>query len=248
MALAVLCHAGPAFAWAWPMEDGKTQAILKYESETADEAFDRDGVVVPIETQDEESLSLFVEHGLTQRITLQGKLGWTRGTGPFTEFDGRGPIDLGARYAVLKTSRTVASVYAGVTFPGEGRNAAYYIDPGAGEMDVEVRLLAGRSGKLLKRHLFGEVQLARIAREGLPDETRVETTVGWHPMRNWLLLAQTYAGRAEAEPTAPLWLKSEVSVVRDVGDWRLQAGWRSSSLGVESPVSHGPVLAVWKTF
>lgn len=230
------------------MEDGKTQAILKYESETADEAFDPNGVVVPIAPLDEESLSLFVEHGLTSRITLQGKLGWTRGTGQFAQFDGRGPIDLGARYALLKGRKTVFSVYGGVTFPGDGRNAAYYSEPGAGEMDMEVRLLAGRSGKWLKRHAFGEVQLARIGREGLSDETRVETTIGWHPRKNWLLLAQTYAGRAEAEPVQPLWLKSEVSVIRDLRDWRLQAGWRSSSLGVESPVSHGPVLAVWKTF
>lgn len=230
------------------MEAGQTQSIFKYEGESADEAFDPDGFVVPIAPQDEESLSLFVEHGFTSRITLQGKLGWTRGTGQFAEFDGRGPIDLGARYALLKGPKTAMSVYAGVTFPGEGRNAAYYAEPGAGEMDVEVRLLAGRSGTLWRRHLFGEVQLARIAREGLPDETRVETTIGWEPRKRWLLLAQTYAGRAEAEPTAPLWLKSEVSVVRDVGDWRLQGGWRSSSLGVESPVSRGPVLAIWRTF
>ena len=230
------------------MEDGQTQAILKYESETADEAFDPNGFVVPIEPQEEESVSLFVEHGLTSRITLQGKVGWTRGTGQFAQFDGRGPIDLGARYAFLKGPKTAISVYAGVTFSGDGRNAAYYSEPGAGEMDMEVRFLTGRSGTLLRRHLFGEVQLARIGREGLPDETRVETTVGWHPARNWLLMAQTYAGRAEAEPTAPLWLKSEVSVVRDIRDWRLQAGWRSSSLGVESPVSHGPVIAVWRTF
>lgn len=246
--MAVLCHAGPALAWAWPMEDGKTQAIFKYESEISDEAFDQNGFVVPITPQDEESLSLFVEHGLTPRITLQGKLGWTRGAGPFTEFEGRGPIDLGARYALLKGGRTAVSVYAGVTFPGEGRNAAYYAEPGAGEMDVEVRFLAGRSGTLWKRHLFGEVQLAHIDRQGLPDENRVETTVGWHPAKNWLLLAQTYAGRAEAEPIQPMWLKSEVSVVRDLGDWRLQAGWRSSAIGVESPVARGPVLAVWRTF
>jgi len=246
--LAMLCHAGPACAWAWPMEAGQTQAIFKYEGESADEAFDPDGIVVPVAPQDEESFSLFVEHGLTSRITLQGKLGWTRGTGPFTDFNGRGPIDLGGRYALLKGPKTALSVYAGVTFPGEGRNAAYYPDPGAGEMDVEVRLLAGRSGTLWKRHLFGEVQLAQIARKDLPDETRVETTIGWHPTRRWLLMAQTYAGRAEAEPTAPLWVKSEISVVRDVGDWRLQAGWRSSSLGVESPVSRGPVLAIWRTF
>jgi len=230
------------------MEDGKTQAIFKYESEKSDEAYDPNGLIVPIEPQEEESLSLFMEHGLTSRITLQGKLGWTRGSGPFADFEGRGPIDLGARYAVLKGPKTALSLYAGVTFPGEGRNAAYYAEPGAGEMDVELRLLAGRSGTLWKRHVFGEVQLARIARDGLPDETRVETTIGWAPWRKWLLLVQTYAGRAEAEPVAPLWVKSEASVVRDLGDWRLQAGWRSSTVGVESPLSRGPVVAIWRTF
>ncbi len=230
------------------MEAGKTQTILKYEREKSDEAFDPDGVTVPIAPQEEESLSLFVEHGLTSRITLQGKLGWTRGSGPFADFNGRGPIDIGARYAFLKGPKTAVSLYAGVTFPGDGRNAAYYSEPGAGDMDLEVRFLAGRSGTLWKRHAFGEVQVARIERDGLPNETRLETTIGWEPRRGWLLMVQTYAGRAEAEPVAPAWVKSEVSVVRDVGDWRLQAGWRDAAAGIESPVASGPVIAVWRTF
>jgi hypothetical protein len=229
------------------MEAGQSQAILKYERETADEAFDANGIVVSIPEQDDQSVSLFVEHGLTERITLQGKLGWTQGEDLFSSYQGRGPIDLGARYAVLKAPRTVVSLYAGVSIPGEGRNAAH-APPGAGEADLELRFLAGRSGTLWKRHLFAELQLARLARDGLPDETRVETTVGWHPARDWLLLFQNYAGRAEAQPLAPLWLKSEVSVVRDLGKWRLQAGWRTTQLGVEMPNQQGPVLALWRRF
>jgi len=229
------------------MADGETQAILKYELEDADEAFDANGVIVPIPEQHDESLSLFVEHGLTKRITLQGKLGWTRGDGLFDKYEGRGPIDLGARYSLFKGKRTVVSLYAGATFAGEGRAAAYR-QPGEGGTDAELRFLAGRSGTLWKRHLFGELQVARLAREGLPDETRVETTVGWHPARNWLLLFQNYAGRAEAEPVAPMWLKSEVSVVRDLGRWRVQGGWRSTAIGVEMPNQNGRVLALWRTF
>lgn len=229
------------------MEAGQTQAILKYESESANEAFDPNGVIVSIPEQADQSVSLFVEHGLTEKITLQGKLGWTQGEDLFNSYQGRGPIDLGARYAVLKARRTVVSLYAGVSIPGEGRNAAY-ATPGAGEADLELRFLAGRSGKLWKRHLFAELQLARLARDGLPDETRVETTVGWHPAQGWLLLFQNYAGRAEAEPVKPLWLKSEVSVVRDLGKWRVQAGWRATQLGVEMPDQRGPVLALWRRF
>jgi len=247
LALAATGHARPAHAWAWPMADGETQAILKYEDESADEAFDSNGFIVPIPEQRDESVSLFVEHGLTDRITLQGKLGWTRGEGLFDEYEGAGPVDLGARYLLFKGKRAVVSVYAGATLAGEGRSAAY-AQPGGGSADAEIRLLAGRSGKLWKRHVFGEVQLARLAREGLPDETRIETTVGWHLARNWLLLAQNYAGRAEALPIAPMWLKSEVSVVRDLGAWRVQGGWRSTQVGVQMPNQNGPVLALWRRF
>lgn len=229
------------------MDPGETQAILKYELEDADEAFNADGVIVPIPEQHDESVSLFVEHGLTKRITLQGKLGWTRGDDLFNDYEGRGPIDLGARYSVFKGKRTVVSVYAGASFAGEGRSAAY-AEPGAGEIDAELRFLAGRSGTLWKRHMFGELQVARLARQGLPDETRVETTVGWHPAKNWLLLFQNYAGRAEMEPVSPMWLKSEVSVVRDLGQWRVQGGWRNTQLGVEMPNQNGPVLALWRRF
>lgn len=247
MALAVVAHAGQAHAWAWPMPDGQTQIIFKYEGQSADEAFDENGIVVPIPEQSDDSLSLFVEHGLTDRLTLQGKVGWTRGEDLFGDYSGRGPIELGARYTFFKGERTVLTVYGGAVLAGEGRNSET-APPGAGEVDTELRLLAGRSGTLWKRHMFAEVQVARIGREGLPDETRIESTVGWEPRKRWLLLLQNYAGKADAEPIAPLWLKSEVSVVRDVGPWRVQAGWRSSSLGVESPVSRGPVLALWRTF
>jgi hypothetical protein len=229
------------------MADGETQAILKYEIDDADEMFDENGVIVPFFEQHDESLSLFVEHGLTDRITVQGKLGWVRGDDPFNDYEGRGPIDLGARYSLLKGKRTVVSIYGGATFAGEGRAAAY-TPAGQGNVDLEARLLAGRSGTLWKRHLFGEVQLARLVREDLPDETRIETTVGWHPANGWLLLLQNYAGRADADPVAPMWLKVETSVVRDLGPWRLQAGWRSTALGVEMPNQHGPVLALWRRF
>ncbi|HEX6860075.1 MAG TPA: hypothetical protein VF138_07750 [Caulobacteraceae bacterium] len=229
------------------MPDGQTQIILKYEGQSADEAFDENGIIVPIPNRSDDSLSAFVEYGLTSRITIQGKLGWTRGSDLFGEYSGRGPVELGARYTFFKGQRTVLTAYGGAVLAGEGRNAET-APPGAGKLDTEVRLLAGRSGTLWRRHLFGEVQLARIGREGLPDETRIETTVGWEPRKHWLLLFQNYAGKADAEPVAPLWLKSEVSAVRDVGAWRLQAGWRSSDLGVDSPVSHGPVIALWRTF
>lgn len=230
------------------MEPGKTQLILKYEDDTADEAFTPHGVIEPIVRQHDESLSLYVEHGLTRRVTLQGKLGWTRGDDRYSSYDGRGPIELGARLVLLRTPRTVVSVYGGGVLAGEGPDTAHAARK-SGDPGVEVRLLAGRSGTLWRRyHVFGEVQLAQLTSRTLPEQTRVETTIGIEPRRRWLLLAQTYAGREDQRPTAPLWLKSEWSVLHDVGSWRVQAGWRASQIGVESPVARGPVLALWRTF
>ena len=68
MSLPALAQAG-----AWPVPAGETQAILKYEGSEATSGFDPSGNLLPIGKQRDESLSLFVEHGLTSRLTLQLK-------------------------------------------------------------------------------------------------------------------------------------------------------------------------------
>lgn len=195
----------------------------------------------------DESVSLYVERGLTDRLTLQGKLGWTRGEDAFVAYEGRGPAELGLRYTVLRTDRSVVSLYAGAVLAGEGRNAGYAA-PGAGTTDLETRLLAGRSGTFRSRPVFAEAHLAWLDRSGLPDETHLDLTLGMESSPGWLMLTQVYAGEANSAATSPRWLKLEVSAVRRFGDWRLQAGWRESVAGRESPVERGPVLAVWRSF
>ena len=237
----------PAWAGAWPLPPGQTQAILKYEGATADHGFDPNGIKTPIPTVDDDSVSLFVERGLTDRLTFQGKASYTWGQDQYVRYDGRGPVELGLRYAVFQTSRTVVSVYLGGIIAGEGRNAGYAA-PKQGSGDFEARLLVGRSATFWERPVFSEVQVARLFRSGLPDEVRSDSTLGWEPFRGWLLLGQVYAGRAESKPVSPTWFKVEASVVRKLGAWSLQAGWRQTLLGLEAPVESGPVVAVWRRF
>jgi len=230
------------------MEPGKTQLILKYEGEQADEMFDRNALTQPIAEQRQETVSLFFERGLTQRLTLQGKVGWTKGADPFTRYNGRGPIDLGARYVVYRSPRSVVTVYGGGVLEGEGPDASHTLHK-SGAPGFEVRLLVGRSGTFLRHHVFTELQLADLERGRLPRETRLETTLGMEARPGWLVLGQTYAGREDKQPFAPLWLKSETSVLHDLPrGWRIQAGWRWTMVGEEMPVSSGPVLALWRTF
>ncbi|MDI1364322.1 MAG: hypothetical protein PSX79_05550, partial [bacterium] len=189
----------------------------------------------------------FVEHGLTDRLTLQAKAGLARGHDAFVRYSGRGPIELGLRYAVLKTPRGVAAVYVGAAEAGAGRNAGYAA-PGKGEADLEARLLAGRS--VVTRHgaIFADLQVARLRRSGLANETRLDATLGFRPSGKWLMLAQTYAGEADRRPLKSRWLKAELSAVRSFGGWGVQAGWRETVTGREIPKDRGVVLGVWRGF
>ncbi|HWU13101.1 MAG TPA: hypothetical protein VN157_03730, partial [Caulobacter sp.] len=110
------------------------------------------------------------------------------------------------------------------------------------------RLLAGTSGQRRTMRGFAELQVARLRRSGLADETRVDVTAGLRPAPRWLLMVQTFAGQADSKPFRSRWCKSEISVTRDLGAWSLQAGWRQAMLGRETPADHGPVLAVWRRF
>lgn len=219
-------------------------AILKYERADAEDAWDLDGRRYDWIERTDETASLYVEHGLTRRITLQGKLAWSAGEEAGVAYGGRGPSELGLRYAVYRDEAAAISLYLGAILPGEGRNVGY-APPGAGETASELRILAGRSFELVGRPLFVEGQGAWIERSGLPDERRLDLTVGYAPSPRWLLLGQTYAGWTDAEPS---WVKIEVSAVRRLGDWSLQAGWRGSGSGKAGPVEDGPVLALWRRF
>jgi len=195
----------------------------------------------------DDAASLYVEHGLMSRLTLQGRIGFTRGEDGFADYAGRGPLELGLRLALLRDERSAVSLYVGGAYAGDGRNAGY-ASPGEGGADLEVRLLTGRSVTVAGRAAFIDAQLARLKRSGLPDETHLDLTLGVEPDDRWMLLLQAYAGQADRGPVPPRWLKLEVSAVRRVGDWRLQAGWRQSVFGRESPVEGGPVFAVWRSF
>lgn len=238
--------AGRAWAGAWSLPAGETQAILKYEAADASSGYDPNGLRLPIAHLRDDSVSLFVEHGLTDRLTLQAKAAYTSGEDQFVHYAGRGPIELGLRYAVLNGPKGVVSVYLGAVAAGVGRNAGYAA-PHTGDGDIELRVLAGRNITVRGQSMFAEAQLAHLFRRGLPDETHLDTTLGWKVTPRWLVLTQVYAGRAETSP-APSWAKVEVSAVRHIGRWSLQLGWRQVVAGRETPIEHGPVIGLWRRF
>ena len=188
---------------------------------------------------------MFVEHGLTPRLTLQGKAGVTRGHDRWAAYSGRGPVEAGIRWTVRRDPRSSLALYLGAAEAGVGRNAGYAA-PGRGSLDLEARVLYGRSGVWRGREVLVDLQAARLKRQGLADETRIDTTLGLRPSKPWLLLAQTYAGQADRAGVDARWIKSEISVVRAFGDWSVQGGWRDTISGREIARDRGVVFAVWR--
>ena len=247
-ALALAPSIGRAGAWVQPRGEG--QAILKYETMRADTGFDPLGIErdLPAPRKDA-SLGLFAEYGLTSNLTLQLKADWQDGEDAFVDYEGRGPIEAGVTWQVWRDDHNAVSLYGGYADGGEGRNAGYAA-PGVGERDWETRVSVGRSlGGAARRvgldHAFVEVQAARRMRDGLADETRLDATAGVRFGGKWMALAQSYAGAADG---GARWLSVEASVVRDFGRWSVQAGWRQTVAGHETPVAQGAVLAIWRRF
>ena len=246
-----------ARAGAWTQVKGQTQVIVKYEDMTADQGFDPDGRRVDLfEERRDRSAGVFAEYGLTDRLTLQVKADWQNGEDQFVDYEGRGPAEVALVWQAWRNDRAAVSVQAGYSSPGEGRNAGYEA-PGQGSGDWEARVSGGWSftgpppksrwqAWLVPRRSFVEVQLARRIRGGLTDETRIDVTLGRYFGKDWMVLNQTYAGQTDGKGAR--WVKSETSIVRDFGTWSLQAGWRASTLGRETPASSGPVIALWKRF
>lgn len=233
---------GPALAGAWVQPKGEGQIIAKIERMKADEAFGPDGQHAAMDgPREDQAAGVFAEYGLTERLTVQFKGDWQSGHDPYVDYEGRGPVELGVTWQALRTDRFAASLYAGYARGGEGRNAGYAA-PGVGDHDWEVRASAGMS---LPREAFMEAQVARRMRDGLPDETRIDLTAGGRLAANWMALGQVFAGAADG---GARWASVETSVVRRLGRWSLQLGWRQTVAGRETPAADGPVLAIWRRF
>ncbi|NBB63691.1 hypothetical protein GVN18_30980 [Pseudomonas sp. ODNR1LW] len=217
---------------------------------TADEGFDPVGDIQPLAApRKDRTVGLFAEYGLNDRLTLQLKADWQQGQDAFVDYEGRGPIEVGATWQVWRDDHNAVSLYGGYALAGEGRNAGYAA-PGVGEHDWEARLSAGRSLGAVGRvwgmdGAFVEVQAARRLRDGLPHETRVDATVGGRIGKDWLVLGQVFGGAADG---GARWVSAETSLTRDFGDWSLQVGWRQTAAGRETPVARGPVVAIWRRF
>lgn len=235
LAAAFVC--GPARAGAWPMEPGKTQAIVKFEAQRASEAFDGTGQLVPIPVHHDFAADLFVERGVTERLTLQGKFYLASAKEDGLSQTAYGNSELGARWTAYEGPKGVLSFYTGLTLPVAGAEK--------GRAGFEARVLLGRAVKLGPRKLVTEVQLATLTGSGYGRETRLDGTLGLELTENWGLMAQMQCGQIE---NGASWLKDEYSITRKIGKNSIQIGWRQTPFAKNFTKASGPIVGLWRRF
>ena len=74
----------------------------------------------------------------------------------------------------------------------------------------------------------------------------MDLTYGAHLRDDWMVLAQAFGGQTDGGEAR--WLSVETTVVRHFGAWSVQAGWRQTVAGRETPESGGPVIGLWRRF
>jgi len=200
-----------------------------------------------------DELALYLEYGLTDRITLVSRAAWQtveRRNGPdFDSAQGLAATEIGLRGALHADARQVISLQAMVMLPGEGENISNQ-PLGDGGNAWEVRALWGRN---LSRELFADAQLAYRQREGVyADEARLDLTLGWQPARRWLVLAQTFsvasldAARPGARPFEQH--KLQLSVGREIGAVEYHLGAAVTPAGRNTIEERALFLSVWRRF
>ncbi len=105
---------------------------------------------------------------------------------------GIGASQIAIKRKIADLSKWVFSVQGGVSIPGNAENGLD-IRLGEGDLEWEVRALAGRSFSLFRRHGFLDFQVARQFRNAtIPDEWRLDMTAGIYPAKNIMLMGQVF--------------------------------------------------------
>ena len=241
-----LACAPSAVAGAWPVPEGQGQAILKFEEERATVGLDATGQAMAIPLQAITTLDLYADYGVTPDLSLQAVVGIERSRLGARASAGLGPCGAGVRYVLARRPGGSLSAYVGATLPSAGDRVRS--DPTTRRAGGELRLLAGQSLRLFGHGLFAEVQVARRFDTGHASQTRIDSTFGLQLRPRLMLLSQIYAGRQEGMSSGASWLKLDQSVIRTVGDWRVQIGWRQTLAGRNVPLTSGPVIGLWRSF
>ncbi len=258
-AAAALALPEAAAAGAWPMEEGRVQAISSVAYDTAERGYDGAGDAVLDADFDKIESSTFLEWGATERLTLLAQPVVQRvsmrppGGGAVEEATGFASSQIGARYLLGEGFGGVLSVQGALIAPGAVENV---INAGLGDGGGagDLRFLAGRGWGGEGRGFWIDGQAGyRLRFDEYPEETRLDATFGVRASPGWTLMAQSFSVWREAETTLDLpesrSHKAQLSVVRRINDtWSVQLGGYGAYAGRNVVEERAGFAALWMRF
>ena len=249
-----------AFAGAWTLEPKTRQVISTFIIDRADSVFGPD-----IETGESPNFNkfesgLFIEQGVTKRITLIGQTAFQ--TVSFNNgveqvnFNGFSNSSIGLRYGLFRTDKEAISIETHGIISGGGEDVPDG-DLGRGGAAIELRGLYGRNIKWGKLTGFAELQVAGRSRlNSDPVEWRVDATTGLHVSKKLLVLAQGFYMQNSAtlrDPEDPVFatrsLKGQLSAVYWLKPkYGIQIGGFTSLLGRNVVDEEALLIGFWQKF
>jgi protein XagA len=210
---------GAARAGAWVYPEGKGQLILTTAFADARGAFDAAGRLVKTPSYRKFETRFFLEHGLTDWLTLIGEGSAMRFQGG-GESAGMSQLNLLIMEAKAGMPLTLPAALSGTKYEGLGLGAAgarirlftygdYVFSAEAGlraasavarrfldmrdATQVDARLLVGRSFELFGFTGFLDTQIGYRTRGQNGDEIRMDLTAGVRPIERVMLMAQSFS-------------------------------------------------------
>ena len=247
-----------ANAGAWNQRTGEGQVISTSSWSHAGQIFNDDYDAVPLRGFTKTETRLYMEHGVTDWLTLVGNggfqtLNFRDGDSRF-DFDGLDDIELGFQFKVHAKEGFSTSIRASYIIDSQLDNRA--IDILRGGDQYELRGLIGQSRETLLRDVFYDAQIA-LRTEGFDklDGAQGALTLGYKPTHRWLVMSQTYLNFSENDVVdgfdvpEQTQLTSNISIARQYKPGRyIQFGAGQTLFGQNIVKERSLFIGVWTEY
>jgi len=186
---------GEAQAGAWNQRAGEGQVISTSFWSNAGEIFNDDYDAVPLRGFTKTESRLYIEHGVTDWLTLVGNggfqtLNFRDGDSRF-DFDGLADTELGLQFRVHAREGFAAAFRVSYVIDSQLDNRA--VDILRGGDQYELRGLIGQSRETVLGDFFYDAQIAaRTESFEQLDGIQGALTLGYKPTQRWLVMSQSY--------------------------------------------------------
>jgi hypothetical protein len=255
-AVGLLALTGEARSGAWLMQEGHGQVVLTDTASRATQAFDSDRSLVPTPRYMKYETGVLFEYGITDWFTaiLSPGLQHVDIAAPVeASRSGWGYNEFGGRFRVAQGESWILSGQTTMRIPGTA-DASNPAAIGYTGHEIDIRALFGTSFQIGAWPAFIDLQAAQRFRSGgPPDEFRFDTTFGFRPHPQWMILTQTFSVISEGAGSALFpsndYHKLQMSVVHDLTpNLALQLGAFTTFHGRNALQENGALVGVWYKF